>query len=310
MDIPSPDYNLNISSLSHGAMTGRMLEGVEEIILKEKPDWLLVYGDTNSTLAAAIAAAKLCVNIAHVEAGLRSFNMSMPEEQNRIITDRLSTILFCPTNQSIDNLSREGFGEFESKIIKSGDVMYDAAIFYGTCAKKPTWFDNLKDLNEFSLATIHREENTDNPNRMTEIIFALNEIHKTTPVIFPLHPRTKNIIKKMNLKLDMHVVDPVGYLEMVYLLDNCKFVLSDSGGVQKESYFFNKQCIVLRDDTEWVELVDNGINKLAGADSNQIISAAESISTNIDFSKKFYGDGNAAELIVSTLVDYKLNLEK
>jgi len=310
MDIPFPDYNLNISSLSHGAMTGRMLEGVEKIILDEKPDWLLVYGDTNSTLAAAIAASKLCVKIAHVEAGLRSYNMSMPEEQNRIIADRLSTLLFCPTIQAINNLSREGYGEFSGEVIHSGDVMYDAAVFYKKRAKKPIWFDALRGLSEFSLATIHRGENTDDPNRIIQIISALNEIHKTTPVILPLHPRTKNIVKAMNLKLDMHVVEPVGYLEMVYLLENCKFVLSDSGGVQKESYFFRKQCFVLRDDTEWVELVDHGINKLVGADFHKIVSAAENISTDIDFDKQFYGAGDAAELIVSTLVGHKLSLDK
>ena len=308
MDIPFPDYNLNISSLSHGAMTGRMLEGIENIISNEKPDWILIYGDTNSTLAAAIAGSKLGVKIAHVEAGLRSYNMSMPEEQNRIITDRLSTLLFCPTAQSVDNLVREGYREFSCEIIQSGDVMYDAAIFYQERSSQPKWFHAFKDISEFHVATIHREENTEDPNRLAQIVLALNEIHKTTPVILPLHPRTKKMLETMNLKLDFHVVEPVGYLDMVYLLKNCKFVFSDSGGVQKESYFFKKQCFVLRDDTEGVVLIYHGINKLVGADFHEIVSAVGDSSTDIDFDKQFYGDGNSAKLIVSTLLGHKSNI--
>ena len=302
MDIPKPDYNLEISSLTHGAMTGRMLEKIEQVLLDEKPDWLLVYGDTNSTLAGALAASKLHIKVAHVEAGLRSFNMKMPEEQNRILTDRISTVLFCPTVQAVENLKLEGYDNIDIAKNISGDVMYDAALFYKQRAKKPAVLKEHDFPDGFVLSTIHRAENTDDSVRLKAIINALNTLHKKTPIVLPLHPRTKGIINKLGLKIDFHIIDPVGYLEMVYLLENCQFVMSDSGGVQKEAYFFNKQCLILRDETEWTELVKYGSNFIVGADTDRILKAVD----NLDFSKKFdvdfYGSGNAAELIVEHLL--------
>ena len=306
MGIPEPDYNLEIASLSHGAMTGRMLEGIEQILLDEKPDWVLVYGDTNSTLAGALAASKLHIKVAHVEAGLRSFNIKMPEEQNRILTDRISTVLFCPTDAAIDNLHSEGYEGLDIRVCKAGDVMYDAALYYGDRAKRPEWITDLNVHNGFALVTVNRAENTDNPDRLREIILAINEVHITTPVILPLHPRTKLIIQKLGLHLDVHIVEPVGYLEMVYLLKTCDFVLSDSGGVQKEAYYFKKSCFVMRDETEWTELVKHGANKIVGANRQAIVMAATERVGDIDFSHEFYGAGDAANKIVAYLQHYGL----
>ena len=304
MEIPLPAYNLNISSLGHGAMTGKMLESLEEIMIIEKPDWVLVYGDTNSTLAGALAASKLHINIAHVEAGLRSNNMSMPEEVNRILTDRLSKILFCPSTTAVENLELEGYGDFDLEIHNFGDVMYDAALFYSKFAKKPVWLNGIE---RFALSTIHRAENTDDAVRLREIILALNEVHKKCPVVLPLHPRTKKMVDNLGIELNVFVVDPVGYLEMVYLLKNCEYVVSDSGGLQKEAYFFKKQCFILRDETEWIELVKYGINTVVGADFKAIISAIANRKSDIDFGKRFYGDGQAASGIIDKLVDYSFS---
>ena len=301
MRIPRPDYNLAIASLSHGAMTGRMLEAIETIILNERPDWVLVYGDTNSTLAGALAASKLRVKVAHVEAGLRSFNMNMPEEQNRILTDRISTLLFCPTQAAVNNLNNEGYEQFDINVVNVGDVMFDAANFYSGYARKPDWLDQLELSHNYALATIHRAENTDNLDRLHEIVRSLNEIHKITPVILPLHPRTKKKLEKLNVKLNVHVVEPVGYLEMVFLLKNCRVVLSDSGGVQKEAYFFKKSCLILREETEWIELVECGANHIVGANYQRIMEKFDSLRTGISFNSAFYGEGDAAEKIVKWL---------
>ncbi|WP_394146941.1 non-hydrolyzing UDP-N-acetylglucosamine 2-epimerase [Shewanella atlantica] len=304
MEIPKPDYNLEISSLSHGAMTGRQLEAIERVLLEEKPDWVIVYGDTNSTLAGALAASKLHIKVAHVEAGLRSFNMKMPEEQNRIVTDRLSTILFCPTQTALDNLNNEGYTNLDIETVVSGDVMYDAALFYKQFSSMPEQLNNLDLSNGFVLSTIHRAENTDDPARLSELVDSLNELHKSTPVVMPLHPRTKKKLSDLGLTLNIHLIDPVGYLEMVYLLDNCSFVASDSGGVQKEAYFFGKQCLILRDETEWVELVKCGSNKIVGANKQLILEEASKISCNSKFNEKFYGDGKSAEGIVNSLIEF------
>ncbi len=300
LHIPKPNYNLDINGLNHGAMTGAMLKKIEEVLLKEKPDWVLVYGDTNSTLAGALAASKLHIKTAHVEAGLRSFNMKMPEEINRILTDRISNLLFCPTNQAVENLKKEGFENFDfARIVKSGDVMQDAAIFYSSLAKKP---ENI-DEKDFILSTVHRAENTDNEKRITEIFSTLNEIAKETPVILPLHPRTKKILE--NLKIDtsnIKIVEPVGYLQMVWLLKNSKLVMTDSGGLQKEAFFFKKPCITLRDETEWVELVENGFNKIVGANKEKIKQAYKEMKeANLDFQIDLYGGGKASEKIVKEL---------
>lgn len=308
MDIPKPNHHLHISSLSHGAMTGRMIEGIEKILIAEKPDWVLVYGDTNSTLAGALAASKLHINIAHIEAGLRSFNMRMPEEQNRILTDKLSSLLFSPTSSGIENLKSEGFDVLSQQVHKSGDVMYDAALFYKEKAKAPVQINPDIMSKPFVLATIHRAENTDDLSRLTEIVSALNEISKQVPVILPMHPRTKNILKEHNIELNCLVIDPIGYLEMVYLLDRCQFVASDSGGVQKEAYFFHKQCLILRDETEWMELVEHGTNVIVGANKEKILNAYENLSSALDFKQEFYGNGQAASSILDTIIDTQFSI--
>jgi len=295
-----PNYNLGINGKSHGVMTGQMLEKIEEILLIEKPDWVLVYGDTNSTIAGALAASKLHIKIAHVEAGLRSFNMKMPEEINRILTDRISNILFCPTTTAVENLKKEGYDNINCKIEKSGDVMQDAAVFYTKFATKP----EVDVENDFILCTIHRAENTDDTFRLKSILNALNEIAKTKQIILPLHPRTKNIIKTNNIEVDtsnIKIIDPVGYLNMVWLLEHCSLVMSDSGGLQKEAFFFKSPCITLRDETEWVELVENGFNVLAGADYNKILDCYKNYQFNINFDIDLYGAGKASKKIISIL---------
>ncbi len=299
MKIPVPDYNLNINGLGHGAMTGQMLEKIEEILLKEKPDWVLVYGDTNSTLAGALAASKLHIKIAHIEAGLRSFNMNMPEEINRILTDRVSSILFCPTDTAVQNLINEGYDNFAIDVVKSGDVMQDGAIFYKGLAAKP----NMDTNDNYILCTIHRAENTDDEQRLRDIFEALNDIAKEQQIILPLHPRTKKIIAQLDIETEkLTIIKPVGYLEMVWLIDNCNLVMTDSGGVQKEAFFFGKPCITLRDETEWVELVENGFNKLVGADKTKILDTYSNHKFADDFRGDLYGGGHACEKIVQKLI--------
>lgn len=303
MDIPRPDYQLEIASLSHGAMTGRMLEKIEQILLKEQPDWVLVYGDTNSTLAGALAASKLHIKVAHVEAGLRSFNMRMPEEQNRILTDRLSYFLFCPTDSARDNLLREGYSNVNDRLPVVGDVMFDAAKFYSSKSKRPSELPTIVEEGSFVLGTIHRAENTDDLERLSSLVSALNEIHKLETVVVPLHPRTKAILVKNHVKVEFIVLDPVGYLEMVYLLTNCSLVISDSGGVQKEAYFFRKPCLVTRDETEWGELVSHKSNYLVGVDHEKIFKAFSTAKAKrIDYSVPFYGDGNSAQKIIDYMI--------
>jgi len=309
MKIPKPHYHLNINGLNHGAMTGQMLEKIEGVLLKEKPDWVLIYGDTNSTLAGALAASKLHIKVAHVEAGLRSFNMRMPEEVNRILTDRVSTVLFCPTNTAVNNLEKEGYPfklstHNDQQITNVGDVMQDGAMFYTDLAKKPT----VALAEKFILCTVHRAENTDNEKRLRDIFEALGEIAKETQVVLPLHPRTKKIISDLGLKTEnLTIIDPVGYLEMVYLIKNSNLIMTDSGGLQKEAYFFEKQCITLRDETEWVELVECGANTLVGANKDKILKVHRNNSKfNIQNSKlNLYGGGMASEKIVKILGSLK-----
>lgn len=300
MKIPKPDYYLGIGGKTHGAMTGQMIEKIEEVVLKEKPDWLVVYGDTNSTLAGAIVASKLNVRLAHIEAGLRSFNMEMPEEVNRILTDRISNILFCPTDTAIDNLSKEGFENFDCQVVKSGDVMQDGALFYKNIAKKPA----VKLASSFILCTIHRAENTDYKEKMRDIFLELEDIALTKQVVLPLHPRTKKALITFGISLkNITIIDPVGYLEMVWLIDHCELVMTDSGGLQKEAYFFSKPCITLRQETEWVELIECGANTLVGSDRNKI---KEAFAYFEDLKKVFdvnlYGGGQACEIIVKALL--------
>lgn len=304
MEIPRPDYNLQINSLSHGAMTGRMLERIEEVIQGEQPEAVMVYGDTNSTLAGALAAKKMNRKVIHVEAGLRSFNRTMPEEINRILTDHISDVLFCPTDEAIQNLEKEGFQNYDCTIIKSGDVMQDAALFYAARADQKSTI--VKDLSlqpdSFFLCTFHRQENTDNLRNLKAIVAALNKLHQETPVVIPLHPRTCKVLDKERLHLDTFVIPPVGYFDMIQLLQNARTVLTDSGGLQKEAFFFNKFCITLRDQTEWIELVQHGYNQLTGANKDKILKAVAQLNGR-KFEKKidFYGEGRAAETIVSYL---------
>jgi len=299
MSIPKPHYNLNINGLGHGAMTGQMLERIEEVLIEEKPDWVLIYGDTNSTIAGALAAKKLHIKVAHVEAGLRSFNMDMPEEVNRILTDRISDILFCPTDTAIDNLKKEGYDNIDTQIVKSGDIMQDAAIFYSQKEQKP----NIEIPKEFILATIHRAENTDDPKRLRNILEALNEIAKDTAIILPLHPRTAKIIQNSEFEIqNLKIIEPVGYLEMVYMLNRCKLVMTDSGGLQKEAFFFAKPCMTMRDETEWVELIENNFNVLVGADKDKIITTYKNHNFNSNFDINLYGKGTAAKNILNAIL--------
>lgn len=298
LSIPKPDYHLDIASLSHGAMTGRMLEAVESVLLEEKPDMVLVYGDTNSTLAGALAAAKLHIPVAHVEAGLRSFNKRMPEEVNRILTDHVANLLFCPTSTAVENLCKEGI---EQGVHLVGDVMYDVTLHYRELARERhglhSWGLTEK---KYALCTVHRAENTDDPVRLAEILSALREIAKEIPVMLPLHPRTRKIVESSG---DIHalqgitVVSPASYLEMLRLEMSAKIILTDSGGVQKEAFFHRVPCITLRNETEWVETVEMGWNVLAGADREAIIRAWHGTNIQIEVGP-VYGNGDAAGRIV------------
>lgn len=302
MQIPKPDYFLGIGGKSHGAMTGQMIEQIETVALEVKPAWIMVYGDTNSTLAGAIVASKLHIKLAHIEAGLRSFNMKMPEEVNRILTDRISNVLFCPTDTAIKNLKNEGYEKLDCKIVKSGDVMQDGALFYKKFARKP----KCEIEEDYILCTIHRAENTDDEKRLRSIFEALEEISHEKQIILPLHPRTKKMIKNLGLKLEnLTIIEPIGYLEMVWFIDNCSLVMTDSGGLQKEAFFFHKPCITLRDETEWVELVDNNFNVLVGADKAKILEVYKNARFNQDFTLDFYGRGQASETIVKELINAK-----
>ena len=305
MEIPKPNYFLNINGLEHGAMTGQMIEGIEKILIKEKPNYVLVYGDTNSTLAGALAAKKLHLKLVHVEAGLRSFNMKMPEEINRILTDRISDILFVPTEQAICNLNKEGFENFDCKVLNSGDIMQDAAIYYHKSASQ-----NSKIIQElalqnlpFILATIHRAENTDSIESLSSIVDALNEINHDIKVVLPIHPRTRAIFKKFKIEPKFKCIDPVGYFDMIQLTSQCSLVFTDSGGLQKEAYFFNKFCITFREQTEWVELVENGYNILTGSDKKSMLNAFRFYKDKKFIkSSELYGGGNAAKRIADYLI--------
>ncbi len=309
MEIPPPDYELNIHSLSHGAMTGRMIEGIENILIKENPNWVLVYGDTNSTLAGSLAAAKLNIQIAHVESGLRSFNMQMPEEINRILSDHIATLLFCPTENSIENLKNEGFSVESDSIISCGDIMYDSAQHFKELANITSTILSDYELTEkeYVLCSIHRPENTDNPKRLSSIIEALNEINLDSRIILPLHPRTKKYLKKYEIESKFDYLEPVSYFDNLVLLNNCQLVITDSGGLQKEAFFFNKYCITLRNETEWVELIENGCSTLAGANKNKIINSfKDMIGKSPDFEIELYGKGEARKQIVQGLLSYKV----
>ncbi|NDV58986.1 non-hydrolyzing UDP-N-acetylglucosamine 2-epimerase [Bacteroides sp. 519] len=306
MSIPKPHYNLDINGLGHGAMTGQMLEKIEEILIKENPDWVLVYGDTNSTIAGALAAKKLHIKVAHIEAGLRSFNMDMPEEINRILTDRISDILFCPTDKAIQNLKNEGFNNLDCTIVQSGDVMQDAALFYANEVREIP--EKISD--KFVLCTVHRAENTDDKDRLAGIFSALESLSKEIEIILPIHPRTKAKLNEIGYNFhssNIHFIDPMGYLNMVYLLSNCSLVMTDSGGLQKEAYFFKKYCITMRDETEWVELIENGFNYLVGSDTGCILDTYKLLinKKEANFKSGLYGNGDSGNIILDTLLNRK-----
>ncbi len=303
MDIPHPAYHLDIHSLSHGAMTGRMTEQIEAVLMREKPDAVLVYGDTDSTLAGALAAAKLHIPIAHVEAGLRSFDRRMPEEINRVLTDHLSRWLFCPTDTAVENLKREGIVDGKNvSVCRCGDVMQDAALFYAAKAR-PLQIE-LPD--EFVLCTLHRPANTDEAARLLSALRALEAISQKLPVVFPLHPRTRQKMQDFGYDRagsNIRFIEPVGYLEMVYLLSRCRLVMTDSGGVQKEAYFFGKYGLTLRENTEWTELVERGCNILCDTYFDRIVAGFDTLMQRppLDKSLALYGNGHAGEEIVSWL---------
>lgn len=303
LDIRRPEYQLGLGGGTHGENTGRMIEAIEKVLMIEKPDWVLVYGDTDSTLAGALAAAKLHIPIAHVEAGLRSFNRRMPEEINRILTDHASDLLFIPTSTSKINLQKEGIEGNKVKLV--GDVMYDVTLHYKSMARKP----DLLVFNEsepFVLCTVHRPENTDNPVRLAAIVRTLNALANKLQVILPLHPRTVAALQRQcgdMLTPSIKIIEPVGFLEMSWLLGHCSLVLTDSGGLQKEAYFHQKPCLTLRDETEWVELVDAGFNRLISPFNTNILEAVEEISTAIIPEGNLYGNGEATGAIISGLID-------
>ena len=308
LGIPQPHYNLAIGSASHGAQTGRMLEAIEGVLLQERPDWVLIYGDTNSTLAGAIAAAKLHIPVAHVEAGLRSFNRAMPEEINRILADHASTVLFAPTRTAVAHLQSEGIDA--SKIVLSGDVMYDAARhFHSRAIECSTILQSLGLRRKgFVLATVHRAENTDDPAKLAVILGALAAVAGQTTVVLPLHPRTRASIAKAGLALPagMVFIDPVGYLDMVMLEEASRLIVTDSGGVQKEAFFFKVPCVTLRHETEWTELVAAGWNTLlpprALPEVVAGLQAALAAEAPTRWPSDLYGSGAAAQLIVDHLL--------
>ncbi|CAN5479699.1 UDP-N-acetylglucosamine 2-epimerase (non-hydrolyzing) [soil metagenome] len=303
LEIPKPHYNLALNDMDAPVMTGRMMEQLHGVVVKETPDWVLVYGDTNSTLAGGLVAKQNRIKLGHVEAGLRSHNMSMLEELNRITVDRISDILFCPTDAAMINLRNEGYDHFKSKMILSGDVMYDAALYNSKLAQQRSSITEKFGKNAFILVTIHRSENVDHIDILSNLVEALNAISTKCKIVLPLHPRTKKRMQEFNLRFDFDTIEPLGYLDMIRLLMDCKLVMTDGGGLQKEAYFFSKHCITLRERTEWTELVKHGYNMIVGSDQTQILKAFDTMcKKQSDFAHKLYGDGNAGKIIVDALL--------
>ena len=325
MEIPKPNYNLNVGSGSHGTQTAKMIEGLEKIFLDEKPNAIVIYGDTNSTIAGAIAAAKIHIPIIHIEAGLRSFNKSMPEEINRISADHMSTLLFSPTKTGISNLEKEGFSlEIKQKatidkpnVYLCGDIMYDNSLYFSSISnEKSTILNNLGlEGEDYILCTIHRDSNTDIPQNLNAVFKALVAIQEKSglKIILPIHPRTKgkmNDLLELGLKekLDSNsnflIIPPAGFLDIIALEKNARIVITDSGGLQKEAFFFEKPCVILREQTEWVEIVENGNAILAGSNYDKIVSAFDELINRNDFTfPQFYGDGQAAHFICDKIVE-------
>lgn len=325
LGIPQPDYNLGVGSGNHGLQTGKMIAGIEEVLTSEHFDGIILYGDTNSTLAGAVAASKIHIPVFHIEAGLRSFNMTMPEEVNRIVCDQLSSICFSPTQTGIDNLRREGFfdspAKFKNgkgrKVVNSGDVMYDNSMYFASLAEQKSDILTRLDVKpgEYILTTIHRPNNTDEPARLTAIISSLLTITERDGItlVLPLHPRTKNLLDK-NLAKDVYdklmssprvkIIPPASFFEIIVLEKNAKIVMTDSGGVQKEAFFFERPCVILRPETEWIEIVEHGAGVIADANFDSIVEGYnEFVKKQVSFPRLF-GDANAAYHILKEIVDY------
>ena len=322
LGIPKPNYNLNVGSGQHGEQTAKMLTGIEKILKEESADALLVYGDTNSTLAGAVAASKIHIPVIHIEAGLRSYNKRMPEELNRILCDHSSTLLFAPTQSAIDNLKKEGLIHNEElasidspNVYHSGDIMFDNSLHFASIASKSSKL--LSELNckpgEFALATVHRAENTDDNAKISAIFKGLYELAEDNKkaIILPLHPRTKKVIEKVlpaefQQKIQesayLRLIEPVSFIDMIALEKNAQIVVTDSGGVQKEAFFFEKPCVILREETEWVELVENGNAILAGANVDRMKKGYADLLAKPHTYPSYYGDGKAAEFIISTIL--------
>ena len=334
LQIPRPDYNLHVGSASHGVQTARMTEGIEALLIKEQPDFIVLYGDTNSTLAGAVAAAKIHVPIVHIEAGLRSFNKSMPEEINRIVCDHCSTLLFTPTKAGLENLKREGFSIDEGgvstgsttavptidnpKVYHCGDIMYDNSLHFANIAEEKTDIIQRLELvgKPFILSTIHRDSNTDHPERLGAIFDALIDLSKENQIVLPLHPRTAKLLKtnlsneKQSLVFNspnIKLIPPVSFLEMIALERHAQLIMTDSGGVQKEAYFFKKPGIILRPETEWVEIVQTGNAILADADESRIMEAWQHFKNNPPtVFPEIFGDGHAAEFMLDKIISCKV----
>ena len=325
LEIPFPNYNLNVGSGSHGEQTAKMLEGLENIYVQEKPDAVIVYGDTNSTIAAALAAAKIHIPVIHIEAGLRSFNKAMPEEINRIACDHMSTLLFTPSETGHRNLLNEGIKNDQKeaatidnpKIYLCGDIMYDNSLYFSAMSEQKSKI--LKEIeittDEFILCTIHRDTNTDDKTNLNAIFRALLRIQKTSnlKIVLPLHPRTKeklnynldeNLLTELNQNKNFKIIPPTGFLDIISLEKNARLIITDSGGLQKEAFFFQKPCVILRDQTEWIEIVENGNALIAGANELKIISSVETLIKRTDFTyPNLYGDGNAANFICKKITE-------
>lgn len=325
LGIPAPDYNLGVGSGSHGVQTAKMIAGIEEVLTSEHFDGIILYGDTNSTLAGAVAASKIHIPVFHIEAGLRSFNMTMPEEVNRIVCDQLSSICFSPTQTGIDNLKREGFLDSPAKfkngrgrlVLNSGDVMYDNSMYFASLAEQKSDILSRIDVEagEYILTTIHRPNNTDDPIRLTAIIASLLSITERDDItlVLPLHPRTRNLLDR-NLEKDVYeklmrsprvkIIPPASFFEIIVLEKNARIVMTDSGGVQKESFFFERPCVILRPETEWLEIVEHGAGIIADADPENIINAYDKLVGTVPTFPPLFGDGHASEHILQGIIDY------
>lgn len=324
LGIPQPDYNLGVGSGRHGEQTAKMIQGIEQTLQNEHFDGMILYGDTNSTLAGAVAASKIHVPVFHIEAGLRSFNMAMPEEVNRIVCDQLASICFAPTQTAVDNLRREGFLDSPAtfrngghrRVCNCGDVMYDNSIYFATLAQERCTI--LQDLglqpDGYILATVHRDNNTDSPERLSAILQALSDIAQTDniPVVLPLHPRTKKILENnqspyLSPNSPIRIIPPASFFEINMLEQNARIVMTDSGGVQKEAFFFEKPCVILRPETEWVEIVNHGAGIIADANYQRIVDAYHQLVNHPVHFPHLFGDSHASEKILQTIIDYLNN---